>query len=164
MLIHHPQAVCAALLHEPALFTLFDNPEEARSTVAEVVTVGMQAGGPPAAFESFLRLVAGDTNWQRLDPTVRERMLASAGTYFRNEIGRFDTHLPDDETLASIAAPVHLLVGEEKPALLRQAAGRLAARLDVGITRVPDTHFAYLDHPAQLTKTVTSALLRNGGR
>jgi pimeloyl-ACP methyl ester carboxylesterase len=159
MLIHHPQAVCAALLHEPALFTLFDNPEEARSTVTEAVTAGMQAGGPPAAFESFIRLVAGDTNWERLDPTVRERMLASAGTYFGNEIGRFDTYLPDDETLASIAAPVHLLVSEDSLPYFAQAAGRLAARLHVDITRVPGTHFAYLDHPAQLAQAV-SALLR----
>jgi pimeloyl-ACP methyl ester carboxylesterase len=163
MLLRHPQAVRAALLHEPALFTLFDDPEEARSTVTEAVTAGMEAGGPPAAFESFIRLVAGDANWECLDPSVRERMLASAGTYFGNEIGRFDTYLPDDETLAEIAAPVHLLVSEDSLPYFAQAAGRLAARLHVDITRVPGTHFAYLDHPAQLAKTV-SALLRNGGR
>jgi pimeloyl-ACP methyl ester carboxylesterase len=163
MLIRHPQAVRAALLHEPALFTLFDDPQEARSTVTEVVTAGMEAGGPPAALENFIRLVAGDANWEQLDPTVRERMLASAGTYFGNEIGRFDTYLPDDDTLASIPAPIHLLVSDDSLPYFAQAAGRLAARLHVNVTRVPGTHFAYLDHPAQLAQTV-SELLRNGGR
>jgi pimeloyl-ACP methyl ester carboxylesterase len=163
MLLRHPQAVRAALLHEPALFALFDDPEAARITVTEAVTAGMEAGGQPAALESFIRLVAGDANWECLDPSVRERMLASAGTYFGNEIGRFDTYLPDDETLAEIAAPMHLLVSEDSLPYFAQAAGRLAARLHVDITRVPGTHFAYLDHPAQLAKTV-SALLGNGGR
>jgi pimeloyl-ACP methyl ester carboxylesterase len=163
MLMRHPQAVRAALLHEPALFLLFDDPDEARSSVTEAVTAGMQAGGPPAALESFIRLVAGDANWEQLNPTVRERMLASADTYLGNEIGKFDTYLPDDDTLASIATPVHLLVADDSLPYFAQAAGRLAARLHVNVTRVPGTHFAYLDHPAQLARTV-SALLRNGGR
>jgi len=163
MLLRHPQAVRAALLHEPALFALFDDPEKARSTVTEAVTAGMEAGGPPEAFESFIRFVAGDANWEQLNPTVRERMLASAGTYFGNEIGKFDTYLPDDETLAEIAAPVHLLVSEDSLPYFAQAAGRLAARLHVDITRVPGTHFGYLDHPTEIAQTV-SALLRNGGR
>ena len=115
------------------------------------------------ALESFIRLVAGDANWEQLDPTVRERMLASASTYFGNEIGKFDTYLPDDETLASIAVPVDVLIGEDSLPYFAQAAGLLAARLQVDITRVPGTHFGYLDHPAQLAQTV-SALLRNGGR
>jgi pimeloyl-ACP methyl ester carboxylesterase len=163
MLIRHPRAVRAALLHEPALFTLFDDPEEARSRVTEAVTAGMEAGGPPAALDSIIRLVAGDANWEQLNPTVRERMLASAGTYFGTEIGKFDTYLPDDDTLASTAAPVRLLVGDDSLPYFAQAAGRLAARLHVDVTRVPGTHFGYLDHPAQLAQTV-SALLRNGGR
>jgi pimeloyl-ACP methyl ester carboxylesterase len=163
MLIRHRQAVRAAILHEPALFTLFDDPEEARNTVTKAVTAGMEAGGPLVALERFIRLVAGDTNWEQLDPTVRERMRASAGTYFGNEIGKFDTYLPDDETLLSIAVPVHVLVGEDSLPYFAQAAGRLAARLQICITRVSGTHFGYLDHPAELAQTV-SALLRNGGR
>jgi pimeloyl-ACP methyl ester carboxylesterase len=163
MLIRRPDAVRAALLHEPALFTLFDDPEAARSTVTETVSAGMEAGGPPAAFERFIRLVAGDANWEQLNPSVRKRILASAGTYFGNEIGTFDTYLPDHEDLAKISAPVHLLVSDDSLPYFAQAAGRLATRLHVDITRVPGTHFSYLDHPTQLAQTV-SALLRNGGR
>jgi pimeloyl-ACP methyl ester carboxylesterase len=150
MLVRHRQALRAAVLHEPALFTLFDDPEEARNRVTEIVTAGMEAGGPRVALESFIRLVAGDANWEQLDPTVRERMLASASTYFGNEIGKFDTYLP-------------VLVGQDSLPYFAQAAGRLAARLQVDIARVPGTHFGYLDHPAQLAQIV-SALLRNGGR
>jgi pimeloyl-ACP methyl ester carboxylesterase len=114
----------------------------------------MESGGRPVAFERFIRFVAGDANWERLDPSVRERMLASADTYFANEIGRFDTYLPDDETLAAIAAPVQLLVSEGSLPGFAQAAGRLAERLGVEVTRTPGTHFPYLDHPEELAQTI----------
>lgn len=159
-LLRHPQAVRTAVLHEPALFALVDDPAAARIKVTEVITPAMNTGGATAAFESFLRFVAGDATWERLDASVRERMLASAGTYFSKEIGSFDTYLPDDQAVADIAAPVHLLVGEDSHTEFGQAAGRLAARLDVGVTSVPGTHFGYVDHPQELATTV-SALLQD---
>jgi hypothetical protein len=49
-------------------------------------------------------------------------------------------------------------VGDDSLPYFAQAAGRLAPRLDVDITRVPGTHFGYLDHPAQLAQTVSALL------
>ena len=94
MLLRHSQAVRAPVLHEPALFSLFDDAQETRTRVTEIVTAAIEAGGPPAAFECFLRFFAGEATWEHLDPSVREPMLASAGTYFGSESGRFDTYLP----------------------------------------------------------------------
>jgi pimeloyl-ACP methyl ester carboxylesterase len=156
--LRHPQAVRAAVLHEPAVFALFDDPEAVRRRVTDVVTAAMEVGGPPAAFETFIRSVAGDENWERLDPRVRGRMLASADTYFGKEIGRFDGYSPDDRTLAAIKAPVQLLVSEDSLPEFGQAAGRLAPRLGIEVTSVPGTHFAYLDHPHELAQTVRSLL------
>jgi hypothetical protein len=62
-------------------------------------------------------------------------MLASAGTYFGVEIGRFDSWLPADEALAAISAPVQVLVSDDSPPFFGQAAGRLADRLGVETTR-----------------------------
>jgi pimeloyl-ACP methyl ester carboxylesterase len=152
--LHHPEAVRGAILHEPALFTLFDDPHEARTTVTKVVADGMQEGGPATAFERFIRLVATDANWERLDPRVRQQMLASAGTYFEKEVGRFDTYLPKDQTLAGITTPVQILVSEGSIPYFAQAAERLAQRLGIQTTRTPGTHFAYLDHPDELAQTV----------
>ena len=162
MLMHHPEAVRGAILHEPALFALFDDPGEVRATVTEVVAGGMQAGGLPTAFERFIRLVATDANWERLDPRVRQRMLASAGTYFEKEVGRFDTYLPDDQALAGISTPVQILVSEGSIPYFAQAAQRLAERLGIETTRTPGTHFAYLDHPDELAQTVRPFLDRVG--
>ena len=158
-LLRHPHAVRAAVLHEPALFALVDDPAAARMKVTEVITAAMEASGPIAAFESFLRFVAGDATWERLDASVRDRMLASAHVYFSKEIGRFDTYLPDGQAVAEVAAAVHLLVSEDSHPEFGQAAGRLAARLDTEVTFVPGAHFGYVDHPQELAKTI-SALLR----
>jgi pimeloyl-ACP methyl ester carboxylesterase len=152
--LHHPEAVRGAILHEPALFTLFDDPHEARTTVTRVVADGLQEGGPATAFERFIRLVATDANWERLDPRVRQRMLASAGTYFEKEVGRFDTYLPENQTLAGITTPVQILVSEGSIPYFAQAAERLAQRMGIHTTRTPGTHFAYLDHPDELAQTV----------
>jgi pimeloyl-ACP methyl ester carboxylesterase len=154
MLIRHPESVGGAVLHEPALFSLFDDPKEVRDTLTTLIDEGMEAGGPAAAFEGFIRFAAGDANWDRLDPSVREGMLASADTYFGIESGAFDTYLPDDETLAAIPAPIQLLVSEGSLPGFTQAAGRLSKRLGIEITWTPGTHFAYVDHPFELAETI----------
>ena len=81
-------------------------------------------------------------------------MLASATTYFGVESGAFDSYLPDEETLASIATPIQLLVSAQSHPFFSQAAGRLAERLGVEVTSTPGTHFPYLDHPEELAQTV----------
>jgi pimeloyl-ACP methyl ester carboxylesterase len=158
MMLRHPRTVRAAVLHEPAFFALFDDPDTARTVVTDIVTAGMHAGGSPEAFERFIRFVAGDSNWERLNPSIQARMLTSADTYFGKEIGRFDSYLPDEHELANIAAPVHIVVGNDSLPQFGQAAHRLAERLKTEVTHVPGTHFGYLDHPHELARTVSALL------
>lgn len=153
-LIRHPESVRGAVLHEPALFSLFDDPQASRETLTALIKEGMEAGGPPAALERFLRFVAGDTNWEGLDAGVQQQLLRSADTYFGVESGAFDAYLPDDETLAGITTPIQLLVSTQSQPEFAQAAGRLADRLGIEVTQTPGTHFPYLDHPDQLAETV----------
>jgi pimeloyl-ACP methyl ester carboxylesterase len=162
LLIRHPQAVRAAILHEPALFSLFDDPQEVRNTAGVLVREGMESGGPSLALERFVRFVAGDANWERFEPSLRQRMLATADTYFGVEIGRFDAWLPDDEALAAIAAPVQVLVSEHSHPFFAQAGDRLAARLGIKTMRVPGTHFPYRDHPKELAQAMRPFLRKFG--
>ena len=148
------------MLHEPALFALFDDPNGVRNRLTQLVREGMEAGGPARGFECFLRFGAGDANWERLEPGVQKGMLASADTYFGVESGAFDSYLPDEETLASITIPIKLLVSEHSHAFFAEAAARLAERLGVEVARTPGTHFPYLDHPQELAQTVRPFLRR----
>ena len=126
-LIRHPESVCGAVLHEPGLFALFDDPKAVRNRLTQLVKEGMEAGGPARGFERFLRFGAGDANWERLEPGVQKAMLASADTYFGVESGAFDSYLPDEETLASITIPIEVLVSGQSHAFFSEAAARLAA-------------------------------------
>lgn len=154
LLIHHPQKVRGAVLHEPALFPLFDDPQDVRETVTAIVADAMATGGRAAAFERFFRFVAGDANWERLDPDVRQRLLTSADTYFDVESGAFDSYLPDETTLATIQTPIQLLVSDASLPYFAQAADRLAQRLGIRVTPTRGSHFPYLDHPSDLAAAV----------
>jgi pimeloyl-ACP methyl ester carboxylesterase len=162
MLVRHPATVNAAVLHEAALVRLYDDPE-ARGAVTALVREGMEAGGPPVALERLWRYAAGDRNWEYLEPRLRERMQATAATFFGVELGSYESFLPDDEALAAIVAPVLVLVSDDSHAVYAQAAGRLAERLGVEITRTPGTHTAYHDHPEDLARTLRPFLQRAGG-
>ena len=87
-------------------------------------------------------------------------MQSSAETFFGVELGSYEGFLPDDKTLAAIAVPVMVLVSEESHAVYAQAAGRLAHRLGVEVTRTPGTHTAYHDHPHELAQTIRPFLRR----
>jgi pimeloyl-ACP methyl ester carboxylesterase len=161
LLIRHPETVSGAVLHETALVRLFDDPG-ARGAVSELVQEAMGTGGTPAALEALWRYVAGGPNWERLQPALRARMQSSAETFFGVELGSYEGFLPDDKTLAAIAVPVMVLVSEQSHAVYAQAAGRLANRLGVEVTRTPGTHTAYHDHPHELAQTIRPFLQRCG--
>jgi pimeloyl-ACP methyl ester carboxylesterase len=152
--IRWPESVRGAVLHEPAPFRLFDDPTDVRATLTRLIKEAMEAGGPPAALERFIRFAAGDANWERLEPSIQQAMLASAGTYFGVETGAFDSYLPNEETLASITTPIKLLVSTQSHRFFSEAASRLAELLGVEVTRTPGTHFPYLDHPRELVQTI----------
>jgi pimeloyl-ACP methyl ester carboxylesterase len=154
LVLRHPRMVSGAILHEPAFWSLFDDPDEVKRTVSATIADGMRSGGPREAIEHFYRFVAGDANWDSLDPELRERVLAGADTYLEVERGAFANYLPDEATLAGIATPIQLLVGDRSLPYFAQAASRLAKRLGIETTTTPGTHFGYLDHPIELAETI----------
>jgi pimeloyl-ACP methyl ester carboxylesterase len=154
LVLRHPRLVSGAILHEPAFWSLFDDPEEVKRMVGAVVADGMRSGGPREAIERFYRFVAGDANWEGLDPELRERVLAAAETYLEVERGAFAPYLPDEPTLAGIAIPIQLLVADQSRPEFAQASGRLAPLLGIETTSTSGTHFGYLDHPVELAATV----------
>ena len=77
VLLRHPECVRGAVLHEPALLALFDDPTAVRNSLIQLVQEGMEEGGPARGFECFLRFGAGDANWERLGPGVHKRLSGS---------------------------------------------------------------------------------------
>jgi pimeloyl-ACP methyl ester carboxylesterase len=163
LLVRHPHAVRGAILHEPVLAQLYEDPEKVAAQGRALVQAGLEAGGPGEALKRFFILVGGEANWDSLDPDLRERMLASAETFLSVERGTFEQYLPTEDELAAISAPLMLLVSEHGRAPQRQAAERLAERLGLHVTHTAGTHLPYIDHPQELAATIRPFLRRVSG-
>jgi pimeloyl-ACP methyl ester carboxylesterase len=123
LLIRHPDSVRGAILHEPPLISVLESPGQTQAVVEAVVAEGMASGGPPAAVESFVRFAAGDANWERMEPDLRERIQANGETLFGVEMGTFESYRPDDATLAAVSVPVQVLVSTQSAPFFAEAAG-----------------------------------------
>ncbi len=90
----------------------------------------------------------------RLAPALRDRLRATADTLFAVELGTYELYMPDDETLAAIAAPVLLLVSEDSLPFFAEIAGRLGERLGVEVATTPGIHDAYHEYPEEFAAAV----------
>jgi pimeloyl-ACP methyl ester carboxylesterase len=163
LLVRHPEAARSAILHEPALYALVEDFDAVRSPVRALVEAAMEAGGPPAAVESFWRYIAGDDAWEQLALALCERLRATATTLFGIELGTYELYLPNDHTLADIAARVRLLVGADGAPMFAEIAGRLGERLGVNVATTPGRHGAYHEYPHELAEAVRPFLREASG-
>jgi pimeloyl-ACP methyl ester carboxylesterase len=154
LMTRHPGRVRGVILHEPGLYALVDDLDAVRAPMRALVQEAMQAGGPSAAVERFWCCMAGDDGWNRLAPALRERLRATAGTLLGVELGTYELYLPDDETLAAVAAPVRLLVGEDGLPVFAEIAGRLGERLGVDVATTPGGHDGYHQYPRELAEAM----------
>jgi pimeloyl-ACP methyl ester carboxylesterase len=161
LLVRHPQLVHRAILHEPPMLSVLERGDEVQAMIGQLVGAGMAAGGQRAALERFWRFVAGDANWESLEPALRERMLGNAGTFLDVE-RTLESYRPDDATLAAMAMPVQVLVSEQTPPFIVEVGEWLASRLGVEVSSTPGTHTPYQDHPNELAQTIRSFLTRTG--
>jgi pimeloyl-ACP methyl ester carboxylesterase len=154
LMVRHPGWVRGVILHEPGLYALVDDFDAVRAPVRALVQEAMQAGGPPAAVERFWCYMAGDDGWNRLAPALRERLRATAGTLFGVELGTYERYLPDDETLAAVAAPVRLLVSEDGLPVFAEIAGRFGKRLGVDVATTPGRHDGYHEYAGEFAEAM----------
>ncbi len=158
LLVSHPALVRGALLHEPGLYAMLDDPDAVRAPVRALVSAAMASGGPPAAVERFWGYVAGEDSWARLAPALRARLQATAGTLLRVELGTYEPYLPEDGTLAGIGPRLRLLVGTDSPPFFGEIAGRLGERLGVPVAMTPGGHAVYHDDPRGFSQAVLPLL------
>ena len=158
LLIRHPEVVRGAILHEPPLYGVLDDPQAVLADVAPLLREAIETGGPPALIERFWRWVGGDDGWEHLEPSLRQRMMATADTFCDIERGTYETYRPDDDALATLTRPVAVLAGEHTPPFRLEIAHWLADRLGVDVLPAPDAHTPYVDHYRELAQTLVRLL------
>jgi pimeloyl-ACP methyl ester carboxylesterase len=155
LLVRHPGMVRGAILHEPGLYALVDDFDTVRAPVRALVEEAKESGGPSAAVERFWCYIVEDENgWNRLPPALRERLRATASTLFEVELGTYELYLPDEQTLASLAAPVRILVSEDGLPFFAQIANRLGQRLGVDVSTTPGRHDGYHEYPSAFAEAL----------
>jgi pimeloyl-ACP methyl ester carboxylesterase len=154
----HPEAVRAAIVHEPPILAATSDPQAVTAGLAALIGQGMAAGGPPAAMEAFLRWAAGDEALAAVDPADRDRWLGNGEVFFGVEQAAFLAYAPAVEALAGAQVPILAAASSASrdPAsphhFLYQAATWLARQLDADLVEVPGGHMAYLTNPAAVAE------------
>jgi pimeloyl-ACP methyl ester carboxylesterase len=154
LVIRHPNLLRGAILHDPAMFSVLSNPEEVMRPLEQAVEKGMAEGGPRGGGEAFLRFFAGDEAFEKLDPELRERMLANAEIFFGLEFGTIGPYRPDEASLAVVEIPVRTMVGSSSLPPLVEASRWLATHLNVELETLPGGHTPYFDRPEEMAEAV----------
>jgi len=164
LLVRHAENVRGAILHEPGLYALVDDFDAVRAPIKALVEEAKEAGGPSAAVERFWCYIVGnDDGWNGLAPSLRERLRATAATLFEVELGTYELYLPDEKTLASLSAPVSLIVSADGLPFFAEIAGRLGERLGVDVATTTGRHDAYHDHASEFAEAVRPFLREVSG-
>lgn len=125
-----------------------------------IIERAMAAGGPRTAMEAFARFAAGDANFERLDPQLRERMLGNGETFFGIEFGAFESYRPGDATLAAVNRTVQVMVGTESAPFFGEASQWLAEHLNIKVVAMPGAHTPYFDRPQEMAEAIRPFLRR----
>jgi pimeloyl-ACP methyl ester carboxylesterase len=111
--------------------------------------------------ELFLRENAGSDVVDRLDPVLRERMLANGPLFFGHELPMFMSWIPGKTELAGLRVPVRPLAGQDNRGhLYYRASEWLAKALGSDLVEIPGAHAPYLARPGEFAATLVPLLNR----
>jgi pimeloyl-ACP methyl ester carboxylesterase len=153
--LRHPDRVSRLVIHEVPLLSVLEEPAPVASAIGSLVGAAMEAGGPGAALDAFLRFAFGDAAVDAWAPELRQRMLANAEMVFSVEMPAFQAYRPDEDQLAGCRVPVTVLVGEDEQApFFQEAALWLAERLGTTVGLAPGAHGPQFSDPTGLASTL----------
>ncbi len=146
LVLRHPEAVSAAMLHEPPLFTGMNDPGQVLAFLKHATANGKVP---------FLRGLTGDIIYDSFSEDYKERLEADR-TWSDFEFDNFEYYRPTDEELARVSTPIAVLCGSESPPFFVEAATWLAERLGPNVTVIPGNHGAHYSLPDEVAKAIRS--------
>jgi pimeloyl-ACP methyl ester carboxylesterase len=142
LIARRPDVVRGGIVHEPALLALAAKSEDAFEPLVELAAVD-----PRGAMEAFVRTVTSHATFESLDPELRERMLASGGHFFAQELAAFRTYVPDAQAIRAAGVPLRVLVSRDGAPPLIHVTAQLAEQLGLELQHVSGHHAPYLQRP-----------------
>jgi pimeloyl-ACP methyl ester carboxylesterase len=162
--IRQPDVALEVVVHEPPFIQVLPDAAEIGTALQTQVEQALATRGPRGAMELFLRENAGSDVFERLDPPLRERMLANGPLFFEHELAMFTSWTPRETELAGLRVPVRTLAGRDhRGSFYYRATAWLANALNVDLVEIPGAHAPYLAHPPEFAAALRP-LLRLPGR
>jgi pimeloyl-ACP methyl ester carboxylesterase len=162
LVARHPELVRRAVVHEPPVLELLDDPQEWRDRFAAIAAT-YREHGTERAFAEFVQAV-GLGSLAR-PPTgapvaaelaaLLERMADNRAFWFAHEFEQYPARHLDLDALAAVADRIVLAVGRDSrdrgamPALPNLGLGRLLGR---PVADLPGGHVGYAEHPAEFAE------------
>ncbi len=153
--LRHPERVSRLVIHEIPLLSVLEEPAPVAAAIGSLIGGAMEAGGPQAALDAFLRFAFGDAIVDAWSPALRDRMLTNAEMVFTVEMPAFQAYRPDEDRLVGCRVPAAVLVGEDEHVpFFHEAAQWVASRLGTTVDLAPGAHGPYFSAPAALAATL----------
>jgi pimeloyl-ACP methyl ester carboxylesterase len=151
--LRHPERVRRAMIHEMPLLSVLADPAPVGEALGQMIGQAMEAGGPPAALDAFMRFAFGDAIVDGWPSALRGRMLSddNANEVFSVEMPAFQAYRPDESALATCRVPLVVALGQEQQVpFFAEAADWLATRLGTSVVRTPGAHGPQFSAPSEL--------------
>ena len=164
VLLRHPEVLQGAILHEPPFWEVTAGGEQFNTKLGQIITEGMEAGGPPTAMERFLRFVVGNEVFESFDPDLRDRMLGNGEVFFGLELEPVVSYLPTPEQLGEVRVPCVLASGVDNRDPARElhwfyeASQWAAGLLGAPFIETPGVHVPQASHPDALVEVLRPLL------
>ena len=155
LMLRHPELLRGAIVHEPVMAHAVPSGAAFGAEIQAMVETGLATVGPRGTMEQFIRTVAGDVNFERLDPELRERMVGNGEVFFFTELPAGVAYTPNAEEVAACGVPAIATWGIQNPEpIFRESAAWVATSLGTSMQEFPGAHTPYLDHPAELASAI----------
>lgn len=159
--IRAPELARHVIVHEPPFMQVLPDAAELGRTFQAQVEQALATRGARGAMELFIRENAGSDVFDRLDPALRERMIANGTSFFGHELAMFMSWIPSEAELAGLRVPVRALAGRDNRGhYYYRAAEWVAKALGVDLVEIPGAHAPYLASPHEFAAALLPLLSR----
>lgn len=156
-----PEVARDVIVHEPPFLQVLPDGAELGRAFQTQVEHALATRGARGAMELFIRENAGSDVFDRLDPALRERMIANGPLFFDHELAMFMSWVPSETELAGLRVPVRTLAGRENRGhYYHRAAEWLAKALGIDLVEIPGAHAPYLAYPGEFAAALLPLLNR----
>ncbi|MFI9504337.1 alpha/beta fold hydrolase [Nocardia sp. NPDC052566] len=159
----HPDLVHTAVLHEPPLVQLLDDPDVQRATIDDLVAT-FAGGDELGAVRKFMRYIGlelpEDMFLQVFGGEKSQEEAASEAYFYRNDLPRTALWRPDTEGLRAVPARIVIGIGDTSAGQLCDRTSRALGRLlDIEPTAFPGGHGGFMEDPTAFAARLRAILV-----